>query len=73
MSGPHPKSAMKAEALAWRERLSEQVRHEDLCRCRKFVEGPTYMRQKSCTLCGKFVSGVAAPKGRAYTSLTKRV
>ena len=73
MSGPHQKSAMKLEAAEWRERLSERVRHDDLCQCRKSVEGPTYGGQKSCTLCGKFVSGVAAPRGRSYTVTTRRV
>ena len=58
MSGPKYKSAFGSESEDWtRENIRAEegrwIRERQWCRCRKPVEGPMYLKHRSCRACGK--------------------
>ena len=62
MSGPnykfHKDSQFRAETDEWsRDKLraeeSRWFKERQWCRCRKPVEGPVYLKHRSCRACGK--------------------
>ena len=59
MSGPNYKgSQFRVEADEWtRDKLradeSRWFKERQWCRCRRPVEGPVYLKHRSCRACGK--------------------